>query len=487
MMPVSATMKNSAFRSVRVVPPVRLVAALVAGAVLAGCAGTPYHTPAVQLPDQWKQAAGHTREGVYGSRWWTSLGDSQLTALIDDALARNPDLAVAAWKVRSARLAVGNAVGNMLPTPSANVSVSSSRALDSDTANSSRSSSASLGVSWEVDLWGRLAASKRMADWEAAATEQDREAAAQALVATVAKTYWQIATLDQKIERQRASIDTARKTLQIAEVQYRAGSISGLDLAQSRQTLASQEAALTTYVQQRVEQRHALSILFDAPPESLPEAAQHPRLPALAALPAIPAGVPADVLGRRPDLQAAEMRLRESLANVDATRTSYYPTLTLTGTLGSGSASLANVLGNPVATLGAGLVLPFLKFGEMQRNTAIAQSSYEQAIISFRKTLYSALADVENALSNRTQLQTQEARLTESLAQARRAEELTRIRYRAGAVAMKIWLDAQETRRTAEMALLDVQLNRTDNLVTTYQALGGAPVLQAVPVGGPAR
>ena len=159
----------------------------------------------------------------------------------------------------------------------------------------------------------------------------------------------------------------------------------------------------------------------------------------------------------------------------------------VTGTLGSGSASLANVLGNPVATLGAGLVLPFLKFGEMQRNTAIAQSSYEQAIISFRKTLYSALADVENALSNRTQLQTQEARLTESLAQARRAEELTRIRYRAGAVAMKIWLDAQETRRTAEMALLDVQLNRADNLVTTYQALGGAPVLQAVPVGGPAR
>ena len=193
------------------------------------------------------------------------------------------------------------------------------------------------------------------------------------------------------------------------------------------------------------------------------------------------------MLGRRPDLQAAEMRLRESLANVYATRTSYYPTLTLTGTLGSGSASLANVLGNPVATLGAGLVLPFLKFGEMQRNTAIAQSSYEQAIISFRKTLYSALADVENALSNRTQLQTQEARLTESLAQARRAEELTRIRYRAGAVAMKTWLDAQETRRTAEMALLDVQLNRADNLVTTYQALGGAPVLQAVPVGGPAR
>ena len=116
-------------------------------------------------------------------------------------------------------------------------------------------------------------------------------------------------------------------------MQYRAGSISGLDLAQSRQTLASQEAALTTYVQQRVEQRHALSILFDAPPESLPEAAQHPRLPALAALPAIPAGVPADVLGRRPDLQAAEMRLRESLANVDATRTSYYNTMRQNGVM----------------------------------------------------------------------------------------------------------------------------------------------------------
>lgn len=475
-------------------PPLARLGALAAALLLAGCAApTAYQRPAVQLPAQWQGAStapptapGQTADATADAasaqppaRWWDALGDAQLAALIDSALARNPNLAAAAWKVRSARLAAGNAAANLWPTPNASANATRSRPLESGSA-SSRNASASLGLSWEADLWGKLAAQQSQADWEAAATEQDRQAAAQALAATVAKSYWQIALLARKIDTQQASIATARKTLELVEVQYRAGAVSGLEQAQTRQTLASQQAALTTLVQSREELRHALAIIFDAPPTALPAAAQTPRLPDTASLPAIAAGLPADLLARRPDMQAAEMRLRSALAQADATRASYYPALTLTGALGSGSNALSRVLQNPALTLGAGLVLPFLKAGEMRRNTAIAQSSYEQAIIGFRQSLYTALAEVEDALSRRSQLIAQEQALHTALQEARRAERLTEVRWRAGAIAMKAWLDAQEARRSAEMALLDVQFNRAANFVTTCQALGSAPLLPAL-------
>ena len=368
---------------------------------------------------------------------------------------------------------------NRLPTPSAGLNYNRSREL-TGAENTNRSYNANLGVSWEIDLWGKLAAAQRRAEWEARATEQDRQATAQALVATVATIYWELATLNHKITSQQQSVTTAAKTLELAQVQHQAGAISGLGVAQARQTEASQRAMLADLEQQRVEKRNALAILFDAPPEQLPEAAHNPHLPDLAQLPPVPAGLPASILARRPDLQAAEQRLRKSLVHVDVVRTSYYPTLSLTGALGGSSTSLSNVLANPVATLGAGLALPFLRLGEMQRNTAIARNSYEQAIIHFRQTLYAALADAENALSARTQLQQQSDQQAIALEQAKRAEQLTEVQYRAGAVPLKTWLDAQESRRSATLAWQNVQLARAINQVTLYKALGGSAVLPAV-------
>ena len=459
------------------------IAAACAAALLVGCANTPYQQPALNLPAQWQHAAeGQTQtaaDATYGDRWWTAFGDEQLNTLIDLALQRNNNLAAAAYTVRNAQLEAGNAAGDRLPTPSAGLNYNRSREL-TGAENTNRSYNANLGVSWEIDLWGKLAAAQRRAEWEARATEQDRQATAQALVATVATIYWELATLNHKITSQQQSVTTAAKTLELAQVQHQAGAISGLGVAQARQTEASQRAMLADLEQQRVEKRNALAILFDAPPEQLPEAAHNPRLPDLAQLPPVPAGLPASILARRPDLQAAEQRLRKSLVHVDVVRTSYYPTLSLTGALGGSSTSLSNVLANPVATLGAGLALPFLRLGEMQRNTAIARNSYEQAIIHFRQTLYAALADAENALSARTQLQQQSDQQAIALEQAKRAEQLTEVQYRAGAVPLKTWLDAQESRRSATLAWQNVQLARAINQVTLYKALGGSAVLPAV-------
>ena len=457
---------------------------IAAASLLAGCAATPFQSPAVQVPGQWQQGASQPTTGsqvAQRDRWWTQLGDPQLAALVDLALQRNNDLAAAAYRVRNAQLQAGNALGDRFPTPNASIGTSASRVLDGG-AGTSRNHNASLGASWEADLWGRLSSAQRASDWEAAATEMDRQAVAQALIGTVASTYWQLAVAESKLASQQQSLARANRTLELVNVQYQAGAISGLELAQARQTQASQQAQISRYRQQIVELRNAMALLFDSAPDQLPAEAQRPRLPDTRVLPEIPAGLPSELLARRPDLLAAEMRLRSTLANADQVRASYYPALSLTGALGAQSGDLSTLLQNPIATLGAGLTLPFLRFGEMRRNTAIAQNQYEQAIIDFRQTLYQAYADVENALAGRRNLADQETQLRRSLQQAARTEELMEVRYRAGAVALKLWLDAQETRRSAQLALQDIQLERLSNLVALYQALGGSPVLQAVPL-----
>jgi outer membrane protein TolC len=167
------------------------------------------------------------------------------------------------------------------------------------------------------------------------------------------------------------------------------------------------------------------------------------------------------------------LRLRGTFTGIDAARASYYPALSLTGSLGSSSTQLSNVLQNPVGTLGLGMTLPFLQRTAMQLTILGSEAQYEEAVVNFRQTLYTALGDVENALSSRQQLAQQSLRLEETLQAARTAERLYEIRYRAGAATLKLWLDAQEKRRLADIASAENRLARLNNQVVVYQALGG--------------
>lgn len=450
---------------------------------LAGCSltHTPYQAPQTQTPPQWEYGQGIIQPQSpsmlqSNDRWWMLFEDERLDALIDLAFERNNNLAAAALKVRQAQLQANLAERDLWPSVSANVSASGRRSIE-HSQGWEKSSGTGLNVSYEVDLWGRLSSLQSVAEWEAAATQADREATALALAGTVADLYWQLAYLNQRIASAGESIAYAQKTLDLIQVQYDAGAVSALELTQARQNVLTQQSNLSQLVQQRVETRNALTILFDMPPteEGLKTIiAQEPQSLAFDALPPVYEGVPAEVLSRRPDLRAAEMRLRESLANVDAVRASYYPTLSLTSSLGTSSSSLGNLLNNPIATLGAGLVLPFLQFNEMKFTTEIARLRYEEAVVNFRQTLYQAFSDVEDALSARSQLNVQHVLLQESLANTRRTEAIYEERYRAGQVPLKDWLDAQETRRNAEISLAGNQLSRLQNQVKLYQALGGS-------------
>ncbi|GFE58320.1 efflux transporter outer membrane subunit [Geobacter sp. AOG1] len=450
---------------------------LVLSLLLGGCSGllprSQYVRPDVAVPQQWQASTVTGSSVATKEQWWRDFNDSTLTELIERALTTNNDLAAAAIKVRRAQLNASLSDTNLSPS----VSVTASSSISHDLKNhvDSKSSGATGTASYELDLWGRLASARDASRWEAEATESDRQSTALALIGTTAADYWQIAYLNELIDTAHASIAYAEKILELVEVKYQAGAVSSLDLVQARQTVASQRAELTQLLRQRTEARNALAILFDQAPEnSVPE---RQRLPD-EALPTVSAGLPASLLAQRPDLKAAEQRLRKFLANIDNTRASYYPAFTLTGTLGTSSTSLLNVLQNPYAALGAGLTLPFIQWNTMKLNVKISKTEYEEAVVNFRQTLYSALSDVENALAGRTRYEEENKLLEESLALARKAEELAEVRYRAGATPLQSWLDAQESRRSAEKSLAQNRLNRLTSQMKLYQSLGGGTNLR---------
>jgi NodT family efflux transporter outer membrane factor (OMF) lipoprotein len=435
-----------------------------------------YSTPAAALPAAWQQSPATTTGSTVAGKeqWWREFNDPTLSSLIERALTTNNNLAAAAIKVRRAQLNASLTDTNR--TPSVSVSANNSLTQNLKQVGTTRSGGVTGTASYELDLWGKLAGARDASRFEAEATESDRQSAALALVGTTAADYWQIGYLNERLATSQASIAYAEQILELVTVKYQAGAVAAQDQVQARQTLASQRAELTQLQRQLSEARNALAILFDQAPEQV--VAEPQRLP-VGELPQLGAGIPASLLAQRPDLKAAEQRLKKYLANVDVTRASFYPSITLTGTLGASSTSLLNLLQNPYAALGAGLTLPFVQWQTMKLNVAISQTEYEEAVVNFRQSLYTALSEVENALSARTRYAEEQVHLEESLSLARKAEELAEVRYRAGSTALQSWLDTQESRRSAEKSLAENRLNQLKSAMTLYQALGGP-----VPAGG---
>ena len=459
----------------------RLCTAMLLGSTLVGCAAvvkTPYQAPGVQTPSQFqydKVTAQQRQQILYADQWWTLFGDAQLNQLVDAVLTKNADLAVAGMTLKQARLQAELAENKQKPRVSSTVSTSHVFDLN-DGSDTSSGLSAKAGLSYEVDLFGKLARQTEAKRWEALATEQDLQATAQSLIGTTAKLYWQLAYYNESRTTAEQSLATSQKLYDLVKVQYQAGAVSGLDLTQAEQSVQSQKASLSQIQQSLVETRTAIAVLLHMPVQQL-SIDEPQRLPRLA-LPSIAAGLPADILSRRPDLKAAELRLRESLATKDATTASYYPSISLTGNIGSSSTSLTQLLKNPALTLGASLSLPFLQYNDMKRDLAISQLDYEKAIVQYRQTLYQAFADVENALSARTELSQQVQLQQRNLELAEKVERLTQVRYRYGAVALKTLLDQQETTRTARLTLVNTKQSQYNAYVTLMQALGGSPIQQ---------
>ncbi|QLG89493.1 TolC family protein [Chitinibacter bivalviorum] len=444
-------------------------------AVLAACASPSWQAPPVTMPAQWQASATASvsaAESVKSDQaYWAGFADPQLLALQASANERNADLALAAIRLRKAGFAVDKSGLDRTPNVSASLNKGASWALD-PTRYRGESAGANVGLSWEIDLWGKLADQQQAARWREKASVAELEAMRQSVMASVASSYWTIARDQDALKLAQDDLQRAQKSQAIVERRYQAGVVSGLDVTQARSSTLQQENSVSQAQLNLAKSQWQLGLLLDQPPEST--AATLGVLPNV--YPDIPAGVPADVLNRRPDLAAATAKLQASFADQQATRKSWYPTLSLTGGLGTSSQQLANFLLNPIASLGAGLTLPFIQFNEMELSNKTNVADYEAAVIEYRQKLYVSLQEVENALASLSHLRSELPRMQALADETRKAEQQTQLRYEAGAVAFDSVLNARTRRQAAEHALLQHHYQLALANVAVYKALGGAPV-----------
>lgn len=440
-------------------------------ALLTGCTAlsSEYRRPPLPQEPAWPATASASANPAGVDKWWLAFGDPGLDRLVDEVVARNNDIFAAALRAWRVHLQADLAANALFPKLNGNLATSDRTPLDRNVTPTS-SSSSSIGVSYEIDLWGRLASTRDAAVWQAQAQAEDYEAARLATIGTAIDTYFRLAHANQSIASAESSLAYVRQTQQLVRSQVAGGAASDLELREVEQTVETQAARLSSLKQARLVLRNTLTVLLNGVESPVPEL---PRLPGKKP-PAIAAGLPADILARRPDLRAAEARLRATLKGVDATRASFYPTISLTGSLGTSSQQFLSFISNPVATMGAGAVLAFLNLKDMGLTIAVSEAQYEEAVAAFRTTLLNAFAEVANALGARADHAERARRLSNALSAAREVERLTEARYRAGAVTLRVWLDAQERRRAADVALADVRLAQIVNESLLYRALGGS-------------
>lgn len=427
-----------------------------------------YVSPQFDLPGSWVNADLSEKALESEEKFWENFQDPVLNQLIEQVLRLNNDVRAAAIKVQRARLEVGISRTDLLPTLSAGADANHSYDLDRD--YSSNSYGLSAGLSYELDLWGRYSDAYTVAQLEVEASVADKKSAELSVIGTTAELYWQIGYLHRSVRLAQDNIATAKRSLRIVGAKYASGSVGYADLINSQQNLLSLQVSLTGQLQSLVAARNALAILFNQPPEK--NFSEPMDLP-IGSLPIVEAGMPADILRNRPDLQAAELRLRQSHAQIGMTQASYYPNISLTGSLGTSSTQLRELLQNPLATLGAGLALPFLQWDLTKLEVQVAENTYLDAVVSFRQTLHTALAEVENYLSDRQLTLQQEKKLEQTLTLARHAEKISKQRYEAGADELHDWLVEQSSRRMVEQAVLDNRLSQLKNTLQLYLSLGG--------------
>lgn len=434
-----------------------------------GCISTrtTFDAPREPTPDAWREAARAPGDRVTTDRWWEHFGDADLDALVARVLADNHSLAAAALRAQQAQVQARLAWSDQRPQLYGGASTAASRPLDASTTHYARG--AGISIAYVVDLWNRLGAIEDAARWEATASAEDHAAVELTLISTAVLLHFQLGYIEDQLQLDDMSIETARRTSILIEARYAAGAASSLEVAQTNGTLLSLQSDRTERIRLRTQTRNALGLLLGGPDLSNYQGGS----PTMASLPILDAGVPAQLVARRPDLRAAEARLRALLAMSDAAAASFYPSLTLTGDVTSSSEVLRAWFSHPVGTLAATLTLPMLNPQRTRLTREAARIDYDAAVRDFRSTLQTAYAEVENALSAQTHLLEQQSLLGQSLQAARSAERIYEIRYRAGAVALSDWLDAQEKRRSVEAALLQNRRDQVVNHVALCRALGG--------------
>jgi multidrug efflux system outer membrane protein len=452
-----------------------LVVAIAAS--ITGCTTTPTAPPAEELP-------APTIDHLELSHWWTEFNEAPLNALVEEALANNLDLQAAMARIDEARAQVKLASADLYPSLNLDVNGTRSRVtqvgtnpLPSGFGATGNDFRVGLDASYEVDLWGKYRTATRAAQNDLLATEYARETVRSAIAASVAQTYFGLIAADAQLQLLRDTLALREQTVALQTERAEAGVIGEYDLSQAKAERDAVVADIATAERSVSQFESALAVLTGRSPRDVfkPTVAREPSLAKLLTVPTVPAGLPSDVLARRPDVRQLEKSLVAASLRIDRARADYFPSVSLTGTLGSESGALRHLFSGPalIWSLGAGLVQPLLNLEAIGANVDAQTARRKELVVNYQQTVQSAFKDVHDALaaneSTRRALVAQSAR-RENL---QRAYDLSDLRYKSGYSPYLEVLDAQRQLLQAQtlsiLAARDVRLA----LVDLAKALGG--------------
>lgn len=448
---------------------------LLAAALLCGCASTtppPLAAAAPALPAQWAAQGGPGSLSI-ARDWWRSLGSAELDALVQAAQAQSLDVAAAAARLRQAEATARQAGAVLLPAVNATADASRQARFSGGSSSTEGTAAnryaAGLAASYELDFWGRQRAGHDSALASLQASRFDRDTVGLTLTATVAEAWLRLVGGRERLAIAGLNLHSAERVLALVESRARAGAATPLELAQQLGLVAAQRQAIEALRQQVQGQHTALAVLLGQASEPTVQA------DSLVALqpPAIGAGLPADLLVRRPDVARAEAQLAAAHADVQAARAALLPRITLNAGLGVGGDRPGRAFDHPLYSLAAGLTAPIFDGGRLAAGAEIAQARRDELLAQYQAAIIAAVGDAERALQAVAGTGAQTAAQAQVLEQAHQAYTLAQVRYRAGADTLLTLLDAQRTLYAAQDHAAQLRQARLVAAVALYKALGG--------------
>jgi len=455
------------------------LAPLLAALVLAGCATTPAFEPlpAPTAPSKFKELDGRwlataPAEAQPRGAWWKTFADPELDALITRADQHNTSIQLAGARLAQARALLRSADADRLPQIGLGAGAtrqSASPAFGSTAPGTVLNAGAN--VSYEPDLFGRLAKASNAATLDASSREALLQSTRLLVQSDVAQTYFALRALDAERALVRQTVAAYRDTLRLTESRYQAGDVAELDLARVRTEVASTEAQALALDRRRAEVEHALAVLAGALPSSLSvnevEWAGTP--------PEVPPGVPATVLTRRPDVAAAQRAMQAAQLRVGVARSAWFPDVSLTATGGFASTDIGDLFKWSARAWGIGalLSLPVFDGGRREAGVQNANALWDAAAASYREQVLVAFQEVENQLSALRLLADQAGAQAQAVDSASRATVLSTSRYRNGYVSQLELLDARRSELSNRRQALQVRAAQYQATVGLIRALGG--------------
>jgi multidrug efflux system outer membrane protein len=414
------------------------------------------------------------------ANWWMNFKADELPALMNTAQNENLDLAAAAARVLEAEAQDGVAFSGILPTVNLQGSAARQRTSGGSTSSNGlggvsrtfNSFNAGVAASYSADFWGLNRDKLYQARENLRSARYAESVVGLTVASSVAQQYFTILATRERIVIARQNIDAANRILTVVQAKVTNGVSSNLDLAQEQAVVATQQARLPGLIEQEREGRYALAILLGRAPEGFDVKAQN--LDGIVS-PAVRAGVPSELLLRRPDVAEAEANLFAAHANVDAARAAFFPQVTLTAGR-SYSSTFADTLFNPSSiawNIGASLVQSIFDGGRLKAQDDLALAQQREQIANYRKAVFTALSNVESQLGQVSANNEQLVALTEEVRASAEAFRISELQYREGTIDILSLLQAQQSLFTAEDTLVQTKLARLDSNVSLYLALGG--------------